>query len=67
MADFNKKLVDQAALEALAKGLNNKSKAAVEAEKARAQEAEQAAKTVADAAKSTADSAAADLVNVKKI
>ena len=66
MADFNKKLVDQAALEALAKGLNNKSKAAVEAEKARAQEAEQAAKNVADAAKSTADSAAADLVNVKK-
>ena len=73
MADFNKKLVDQAALEALAKGLNDKAKSAVEAEKSRAEAKEQeakdaatAAKTAADEAKSVADQAAADLVNVNQ-
>lgn len=80
MADYNKKLVDQAALEALAQGLNNKAKAAVEAEKTRAEAEEQAAKdaaaaaqtaaegaqSTADEAKSTADQAAADLVTVKQ-
>lgn len=80
MADYNKKLVDQAALEALAQGLNNKAKAAVAAEKTRAEAAEKEAKdaataaqtaaegaqSTADQAKSTADQAAADLVTVKQ-
>ena len=80
MADFTKKLVDQAALEALAQGLNKKAKDAVGAEKTRAEAAEKeakdaaaAAKTAADGAqstaneaKTTADQAAADLVTVKQ-
>lgn len=80
MADFTKKLVDQAALEALAQGLNKKAKDAVGAEKTRAEAAEKeakdaaaAAKTAADGAQSTADTAkatanqaAADLVTVKQ-
>ena len=44
MADFTKKLVDQAALEALAQGLNKKAKDAVGAEKTRAEAAEQEAR-----------------------
>ena len=80
MADFTKKLVDQAALEALAQGLNQKAKDAVAAEKTRAEAAEQEAKNAAAAAqtaaegaqataneaKTTADQAAADLVTVKQ-
>ena len=80
MADFTKKLVDQAALEALAQGLNKKAKDAVGAEKTRAEAAEQEAKNAAAAAqsaaegaqstaneaKTTADQAAADLVTVKQ-
>ena len=80
MADFTKKLVDQAALEALAQGLNKKAKDAVGAEKTRAEAAEQEAKDAAAAAqsaaesaqstaneaKTTADQAAADLVTVKQ-
>ena len=80
MADFTKKLVDQAALEALAQGLNQKAKDAVAAEKTRAEAAEKEAKdaaaaaktaadgaqSTADTAKATADQAAADLVTVKQ-
>ena len=80
MADFTKKLVDQAALEALAQGLNKKAKDAVAAEKTRAEAAEKEAKdaaaaaktaadgaqTTADTAKATADQAAKDLVTVKQ-
>lgn len=80
MADFTKKLVDQAALEALAQGLNQKAKDAVAAEKTRAEAAEKEAKdaaaaaktaadgaqSTADTAKATADQAAKDLVTVKQ-